>query len=81
MAEHLVVEMLVGIALFAGSSWRTQRPDRRAIRILMWFAVPILYLGVMFAFNRDWVNLHDLANMSIGKLAESIVGWLEHQPR
>jgi predicted permease len=76
MAEHVAVTVFVGLFLFALIMRRIQRLHRRERWILLLYVMPIGYLSVMYATNGDWPNLHDLANWTIGELANIIVGWL-----
>lgn len=78
MAERVLVLLLTGIALFAVNVSRIRRSGRRERWILMSFAVPALYLSVMYVADEDWLNLHDLANESIGRIAHLMVKWFEH---
>jgi len=80
MAEKIAVMVFVGIFLFALIIRRIKRLHRRERWILLLYVIPIGYLSLMYATNRDWPNLHDLANLSIGELANIIVGWLKKQP-
>ena len=80
MAERIAVLLLVGIALFARNALLLRQVDKREKWSLISFAVPILYLSVLYAANGDWINLDDLANRTIGRIAQFIVGWLEHHP-
>jgi hypothetical protein len=78
MLENIAVLVITGVALFAADLTRLRRADRREKWILALFFVPILYLSLMYATNSDWVNLHDLANGTVGRIAKIIVDWLEH---
>jgi hypothetical protein len=80
MAEHIVVLVITGVALFAKHATRLRQSNRREKWILISFGVPILYLSCMFATNNHWVNLHDLANQSIGRIAHFLVEWLKQHP-
>lgn len=77
MLERVIVLLLTGIALFAASETRAGRPSPRERWILAAFGVPIAYLGLMYIMDGDWVNLHDLAHGSIGRIARLLVKWLE----
>jgi hypothetical protein len=80
MAERIAVLLIAAAALFARNASRKRHYDRRETWILILFAVPILYLSVLYVTNGNWINLHDLANRSVGRIAQFIVGWLEHKP-
>jgi hypothetical protein len=80
MLEQIAVLLLVGSALFARNVSHIRRADKREKWILGAFLLPILYLSAMYITDSDWVNLHDLANESIGLVARMIVGWLESHP-
>lgn len=77
MAERVIVLLLTGIALFAASASRLKRSTPRERWILAAFGAPIAYLGLMYVTGADWVNLHDLAHESIGRIARILVNWLE----
>jgi hypothetical protein len=78
MAERVLVLILTGIALFAVNASRVRRSNRRERWILVLFAVPAVYLGLMYITDGDWPNLHDLANGSVGRIAHLMVKWFEH---
>ena len=78
MLENITVLVMTGVALFAADLSRLRRADRHEKWILAMFFVPILYLSLMYVTNSDWVNLHDLAHGTVGRLAKIIVNWLEH---
>lgn len=77
MAERAIVLLLTGIALFVVNVSRIRRSSRRERWVLALYGVPALYLSVMYITESDWLNLHDLANQSIGQIARLLVKWFE----
>ena len=80
MVERMIVLIVTGFALFVPSAARLKRSTPRERWMLAAFAAPIIYLGLMYVADADWVNLHDLAHESIGRMARLLVRWLE-RPR
>mgnify|MGYP001069957054 FL=1 len=80
MFEYLAVIILVGVSLFPLLIRRIKGLQRRERWILLLYVLPIVYLSVIFATGNDWPNLQDLANLSIGKLADILVAWLKKHP-
>jgi len=77
MAERVLVMLLTGAALFAINVKRVRNSSPRERWVLAAFGVPALYFAMLFATDYDRVNLHDLANASVGRIARILVKWFE----